>query len=109
VLLNGRQEVPPVELRVGVPYRFRLINITIGRPGIRVEVRRDSVLAQWRALAKDGADLPDEARVTVPARRPITIGETYDFELTPRDAGAMRLEVRSGAGALLAAMPLLVR
>ena len=109
VLLNGRLEVPSVELRAGVPYRFRLINITTGRPGIRVEVKRDSTLAQWRALAKDGADLPDEARVMVPARRPITIGETYDFELTPREAGAMQLEVRSGAGALLASMPLVVR
>jgi FtsP/CotA-like multicopper oxidase with cupredoxin domain len=109
VLLNGRLEVPPVELRAGVTHRFRLINITISRPGIRVEVRRDSALAQWRALAKDGADLPDEARVTAPARQPITIGETYDFALTPRDAGAMRLEVRSAAGVLLATMPLVVR
>ena len=109
VLLNGRLDVPPVALRIGVPHRFRLINITIGRPGIRVEVRRDTSLVQWRALAKDGADLPDEARVTAPARRPITIGETYDFELTPLEAGAMRLEVRSGAGALLATMALIVR
>jgi FtsP/CotA-like multicopper oxidase with cupredoxin domain len=109
VLLNGRLEVPPVELRAGVPHRFRLINITIGRPGIRVEVRRDSVLAQWRALAKDGADLPDDSRVTGPARQPISIGETYDFELTPRDVGAMRLEVRSAAGVVLATMPLVVR
>jgi len=109
VLLNGRLDVPPVALRADVPHRFRLINITIGRPGIRVEVRRDTSLVQWRALAKDGADLPDEARVTAPARRPITIGETYDFELTPLEAGAMRLEVRSGAGALLATMPLIVR
>ena len=109
VLLNGRLEVPPVELRAGVPHRFRLINITVGRPGIRVEVRRDTSLVQWRALAKDGADLPHAAQVMAPARRPITIGETYDFELTPREAGTMRLEVRSGVGVLLATMPLVVR
>ena len=109
VLLNGRLEMPPVELRARVPHRFRLINITIGRPGIRVEVRRDTSLVQWRSLAKDGADLPNAARVTGPARRPISIGETYDFELTPSEPGAMRLEVRSGAGALLATMPLVVR
>ena len=109
VLLNGQLEMPPVELRAGVPHRFRLINITIGRPGIRVEVRRDTSLVQWRSLAKDGADLPDDAMVTGPARRPISIGETYDFELTPSEPGAMRLEVRSGTGVLLATMPLVVR
>jgi hypothetical protein len=47
--------------------------------------------------------------VTGPARQPISIGETYDFELTPRDVGAMRLEVRSAAGVVLATMPLVVR
>ena len=109
VVLNGRLEPPPVELRVGVPYRFRLINITIGRPGIRVEVRRDTSLVQWRALAKDGADLPHERQVMMPARQPISIGETFDFELTPSEAVAMRLEVRSGNNALLATMPLVVR
>ena len=39
----------------------------------------------------------------------ITIGETWDFEITPRETGAMRLEVRSGTGVLLATMPLVVR
>ena len=109
VLLNGRLEMPSVELRAGVPHRFRLINITIGRPGIRVEVRRDTSLAQWRSLAKDGADLPNASRKLLPARQPISIGETYDFELIPSEAGAMRLEVRSGNGVLLATMPLVVR
>src|SRR5687767_5994828 len=37
VLLNGKLPAAPVELRAGVPHRFRLINITISRPGIRVE------------------------------------------------------------------------
>jgi FtsP/CotA-like multicopper oxidase with cupredoxin domain len=109
VLLNGRLAGAPVELRTGVPHRFRLINITIGRPNIRVEVRRDTSLVQWRALAKDGADLPDERQVTRPARTLISIGETYDFEVTPRLPGDLRLEVRSAAGVLIATMPLVVR
>ena len=86
VLLNGMEAPLTTELRVGVPHRFRLINITIGRPGIRVEVRRDTSFTQWRALAKDGADLPDGQKVMRRAVQPITIGETYDFELTPRGA-----------------------
>jgi hypothetical protein len=109
VALNGRLEPPAVELRAGVPHRFRLINITIGRPGLRVEVLRDTSLAHWRPVAKDGADLPNASRRLIPARQLISIGETFDFELTPSDAGAMRLEVRSGAGALLVRMPLVVR
>jgi manganese oxidase len=108
VLLNGMEAPPTTELRVGIPHRFRLINITIGRPGIRVEVRRDTSFTQWRARAKDGADLPDAQKVMRRAVQPITIGETYDFELTPRERGAMRLEVRSGTGVLLAMMPLVV-
>ena len=109
VLLNGRLQPPPVELRVGEPHRFRLINITIGRPGIRVEVLRDSALVQWRAVAKDGADLPEHASVTLPARQLISIGETYDFEITPREAGAMRLQIRTSANVIIATMPLVVQ
>jgi hypothetical protein len=109
VLLNGRLPAEPADLRVGVTHRFRLINITVGRPGIRVEIWRGTSLARWRSVAKDGAELADEGKVMRPARQPISIGETYDFELTPRDAGEMRLEVRSGNGVLLATMPLIVR
>jgi FtsP/CotA-like multicopper oxidase with cupredoxin domain len=109
VLLNGRVDPPPVELRVGVPHRFRFINITISRPGIRVEAWRDSTEARWRAVAKDGADLPEARKVIGLARQTISIGETYDFELTPQETGAMRLEVRSGNGVLLTTMPLAIR
>jgi len=109
VLLNGRLPALPAELRVGMPHRFRFINITISRPGIRVEVWRDTSLVRWRSLAKDGGDLPDEMKVIRPARQPIGIGETYDFELTPREIGEMRLEVRTGNGVLLATMPLMAR
>jgi FtsP/CotA-like multicopper oxidase with cupredoxin domain len=109
VLLNGRLPAAPVELRTAVPHRFRLINITIGRPNIRVEVRRDTSLLEWRALAKDGADLPREQQVMRPARTVISIGETYDFEVTPRLPGDLRLEVRSAAGVVIATMPLVAR
>ena len=77
VLLNGRLEMPPVELRAGFPHRFRLINITIGRPGIRVEVQARYVLVQWRGC-QGRADLPDAARL--PARRVADQHRrTYDF------------------------------
>ena len=109
VLLNGATPGRPVELRVGVAHRLRLINITIGRPGISVEVMRDTSLVRWRALAKDGADLPDDGRVMRPARQLISIGETYDFELTPQETGNMQLMIRTAAGVIVGTMPLLVR
>ena len=109
VLINGRLPAPPVELRVGVPHRLRLINITVGRPSISVLVLRDTSLVQWRAVAKDGADLPDGKRVVGMARQMVSIGETYDFEITPGRTGEMRLEVRTGNGVLLATMPLIAK
>lgn len=109
VLLNGRLPAPPVTLRAGVAHRFRLINITVGRPSISVRIVRDTSLVQWRSLAKDGADLPVAKRVVIPASRLISIGETYDYEVTPDKPGEMTLEVRSGAGLLVGSMPLVVK
>jgi len=58
VLLNGRLSPAPLELRVGVSYRVRLINITKARPGMRLELLGPSGIVAWRVIAKDGADLP---------------------------------------------------
>src|SRR5206468_2424525 len=38
VLLNGSLTPTPLELRVGVRHRVRFINITKGRPGMRLEL-----------------------------------------------------------------------
>jgi len=109
VLLNGRLAPAPLDVRVGVPHRLRFVNITIARPSIRVELRRDTTLLTWRALAKDGRELPAARQLARPARQQISIGETYDFELTPATAGEYRLEVRTGNGVLIAVMPLRAR
>ena len=109
VLLNGRLAPAPVDVRVGVPHRLRFINITTGRPSIRLELRRDTTLLTWRALAKDGGELPAARQLARPARQQISIGETYDFELTPAATGEYRLEVRTGSGVLIAVMSLRAR
>jgi FtsP/CotA-like multicopper oxidase with cupredoxin domain len=109
VLLNGSLTPPPVELRAGVAHRLRFINITVGRPGMRMELRRDSTLLEWRVIAKDGADLPATRMVVGPARQPISIGETVDVEVTPSAPGEMRLEARTAGGALLGVMPVRIR
>ncbi|HET9981935.1 MAG TPA: multicopper oxidase domain-containing protein [Longimicrobiales bacterium] len=107
--LNGSTSPAPLELRTGTRYRLRLINIHTYRPSLRIELSQDSTLLRWRALAKDGADLPP-SRATI-ARSSIQIGngETYDFEFVPAAPGALHVDVRTGVGELLVSMPVRVR
>jgi FtsP/CotA-like multicopper oxidase with cupredoxin domain len=109
VLINGRASPPPLELRVGVRYRLRIVNITVARPGMRVDVWQDSSMVQWRLLARDGADLPDAVRDVVrQARYALSIGETVDVEITPRSAAPLRLEIRAVQGSTLGTLPIRV-
>jgi FtsP/CotA-like multicopper oxidase with cupredoxin domain len=109
VLLNGDLAPNALEIHAGVPVRLRFINITTGRPGMRMELRNGSELAEWRLIAKDGADLPPGRQSRVRASRPISIGETYDVEVLPDFAGEFRLEARTAGGALLGVIPVRVR
>ena len=109
VLINGSLTPPMLDLQRDVPYRLRFGNITTGRPGMRVEMLRDSLVAVWRPLAKDGADLPVARRMMQSARHPISIGETADFEVTLTSPGPMRLEMRTAAGTLLGTVLMQVR
>jgi hypothetical protein len=109
VLLNGSLSPAPLELRVGVPHRVRLINITKARPGMRLELLGASGVAVWRVIAKDGADLPVARQVASPARLPISIGETVDVEVARAEPGELRLEARAADGYLLGLMPVRIR
>jgi FtsP/CotA-like multicopper oxidase with cupredoxin domain len=95
-LVNGNATPQPLVLRAGSTYRLRIVQMAVARSALWAELWRDSVLAQWVPVAKDGADLPESARVSRVARLRFGIGETYDFEFTPDVAGPMRLEVRQG-------------
>ena len=82
VVVNGEAKPAPLGLAAGVPHRFRFVNIGVaGR--MPFSIFRDSTLATWRRLAKDGADLPASQAVTGPARQMIEVGETFDAEFTP--------------------------
>lgn len=96
VLVNGRVMPARLEMRVGHTYRLRFVQIATSRSALRLELFRDSAFAAWRPVAKDGANLPDAARVISTARTRLGIGETYDVEVTPDRGGDMRLEVRAG-------------
>jgi FtsP/CotA-like multicopper oxidase with cupredoxin domain len=63
-LVNGSTAPPAIELRAGVPRRFRFINISPLETH-RIQLRSGSAVQQWRALAKDGAELPPQRGLAV--------------------------------------------
>jgi len=110
VLINGRLSSPALELRVGERYRLRLIDIHTFRPSMIARLTRDAAAAvSWRAIAKDGMDLPPDQATVRPAVQQMGNGETYDFELVPNEAVDLTLTISSGAGVLLASMPIRIR
>ena len=74
-----------------------------------MRVLNDSTVLAWRALAKDGMDLPADQAVEGPSEVQMGNGETYDFDFVPRVPGDIRLDVTTGAGDLLVSMPIRVR
>lgn len=109
VVLNGAKRLEPLAFVAGSTHRLRLINITIGSPGLQFHlVRADSSRAQWTRHAKDGMDLPTHQRRTGPSSQPIAMGETYDMLFTALEPGEYRLEARAGAVNVLATQPIRV-
>lgn len=96
VLLNGLVD-PTYDFRVGIPYRLRIININPNAPLV-ISLLADSIPVHWRAVAKDGADLPDRMATIRPASFRIGVGEAYDFEFTPERAGDLVFRATDPAG-----------
>ncbi|WER50077.1 multicopper oxidase domain-containing protein [Cupriavidus sp. WKF15] len=107
--LNGRATPAPIRLRAGVPNRLRLINITANNSVLTAFLIDRSDLATWKPVAKDGARLPPEQRDLRPARQLISVGETYDFEITPPRPQDLWLEIRRGNGEWVLQAPVVVR
>ena len=89
--VNGVLDPAPETLTVGVTYRFRIADIN---PDWRVfaSLVSDTTTLRWRAVAKDGADLPVHQATMRAARVLMGPGETADFEYTPVAPGMLRLE-----------------
>jgi FtsP/CotA-like multicopper oxidase with cupredoxin domain len=99
LFINGSTEPTPLQMRVGTTYRLRLINITADNANFYVTLSKDGEPVTWRAVAKDGADLPAAQSTETPASgQSLTVGETRDYELRPTAAGVLRFEVRNVAG-----------
>lgn len=99
--LNGGR-LDPLTLSAGVPYRFRLMNITAGGPGLEFWLVRDGAPVQWQPIAKDGHALPRRQTGARVARQTVSIGETYDFRVQAPDTGSVTLELRRRSGVLVA-------
>jgi FtsP/CotA-like multicopper oxidase with cupredoxin domain len=81
-LLNGETEPTPLVFAAGRTHRMRFVGIGLVRGGKYVLMRGADTL-QWRAVAKDGADLPPAQQTVQKALVRLQAGETYDFEWTP--------------------------
>ncbi|HYV99179.1 MAG TPA: multicopper oxidase domain-containing protein [Gemmatimonadaceae bacterium] len=106
----------------GTPMRLRFMSLVAVHPNATITLTSrpdssfknlaDSMIVNWTPIAKDGADLPAAVRVPIRARQVIAMGETYDFEYTPRRRGEiLRIEIRGlnqATGTLLARVPVRV-
>ncbi len=104
--LNGTRSPAPLTLKAGTRYRFRLMNITMGGPGLTFWLRRGGTPARWTPLAKDGYDLPPWQAAPSRAEQLVSIGETYDFGVTAADTGAATLELRTRGGRPVVSQPI---
>lgn len=107
VLVNGRVEPRPVHMTVGEPNRIRLVSIH-GEEILHFRLGTDSTIAEWQAMAKDGADLPSALQVTGSARAALGPGETADFVFVPARVGRMTLEVFGRSGMSRVELPIVV-
>ena len=116
--INGQVNPDTVVIRAGRTTRLRVLALTIQNPGVWVQVtsrrdsvavlRQDSLAVPLRIVAKDGAELPETQKRFVTLRPLISMGETYDYEISPTQPGVIQFEVRAG-GALLGNARLLSR
>jgi manganese oxidase len=109
VLINGSLAPEALRLEAGERYRLRIVDVHTFRPSMVVRLLHDSTPVMWRAVAKDGMELPADRATMRRAVQQMGNGESYDFELAPTEPAALRLTVSTAVGALLAEMPVEVR
>ena len=105
--INGRAIPDTLRLTVGESYRLRIVHI-VPDWTVRVALQRGDVVEQWRALAKDGAELPSHLQTSRAAMFVAGPGETMDFEYRPSAAGLLSLDVGQRTGEWKTALPILV-
>ena len=92
--LNGSEQPSPMVFSHGTRYRLRLINMG-SNLAANFQLGDKEHPVKWRALAKDGADLPRRLVQTSDANLILASGEAYDFEFQPDTAGEIPLEIEN--------------
>lgn len=92
ITINGVEAPEPITLAQGTTYRLRLINMAPNLPA-NFRLGSEQHPASWRALAKDGANVPARLAGESNAVLHIASGETYDFEFRAQSAGEIPLEI----------------
>ncbi|HSE67071.1 MAG TPA: multicopper oxidase domain-containing protein [Gemmatimonadales bacterium] len=95
--INGKHVPDPLQMKVGETYRLRLIHI-IPDWTARIRLMQGDSVLSWRALAKDGAELPAHRQTVRRSELIAGPGETFDFEYRPSAPGLIRLEVMQRTG-----------
>jgi manganese oxidase len=98
LVLNGSSQPGLMVLVPGRSYRFRLVNITPNDSLVATSLVSEGHPVKWRAIAKDGADLPPQQATVRDAVQNISVGETYDFEFVPKEPGDYQLRFCSPIG-----------
>jgi FtsP/CotA-like multicopper oxidase with cupredoxin domain len=101
LLVNGSAQPGLMVLLTGQTYRFRLINITPNDRKVDTSVRLNGHPVEWRAISKDGADLPPQQATLRDAVQTISVGETYDFEFSPKEPGDYEVRFCSDFGTVV--------
>jgi FtsP/CotA-like multicopper oxidase with cupredoxin domain len=94
ITVNGSEEPSPMLFSHGVKYRLRIINMAPNL-GANFQLGNSEHPVTWRAVAKDGADLPSRLVKPADAVLHIVSGETYDFEFQSDAAGEIPLQVEN--------------
>jgi hypothetical protein len=94
ITINGVEKPEALVFAHETTYRLRVINMA---PNLLAEFRlgAEKHPMTWRAIAKDGADLPARLAKKGDAVLEIASGETYDFEFRAEDAGDVPLEIQN--------------
>ena len=97
LLLNGSPQPPPIDMIAGATYHMRFINITPVDSDLTYSiVDGTGTPVSWRAIAKDGQNLPPEQAIAKQTSGDtITVGETRDYSFTPQKAGELYLQAAS--------------
>lgn len=103
--VNCELEPGPMEFRTGTTYRLRFMRISPD-DNKSIQLLAPDRPAQWRFIARDGADLPPSRVEARPADVPLfDVGSTFDVLWTPEGRGDMTLRIVTTFNAGLTVFP----